>query len=304
MSRGWALVPVAVLGLLATQAWWGRRRHGYDPPPDPVVDLVVSPTGGAAPAGTPYRLVALGDSGMSGVGADGLDGILSVQVAKRLADALGRLVHVTSHARAGARTIDVLREQVPKISPADGIVLLVGTNDIVHLTGLWALRRDTAALLDTLTGTGNPVVMSNLPEFRAMRAIPRPLRQAVSGYARTVNSMQRKQADIRPMVTLVDVRSQAGPTFLRRPAMLSADSFHPSSRGYALIADSLAPALAAQSRVQASEGDGCDPSSPLEVSRPPSPVPPRRRRTPRTRAWQTIDATPGAPRTPRGGRSR
>jgi len=246
MSWGRVLVPVAVLGLLAAQAWWGRRRHGYDPPPDPVVDLVVPPTGGAAPAGTPYRLVALGDSAMSGVGADSLDGILSVQVATRLADALGRLVHVTSHARAGARTRDVLREQVPKMSPADGIVLLVGTNDIVHRTGLWALRRDTAELLDTLTGTGATVVMSNLPEFRAMRAIPRPLREAVSGYARTVNAIQRKQADIRPMVTLVDVRSQAGPTFRRQPAMLSADSFHPSSRGYALIADSLAPALAAQ----------------------------------------------------------
>jgi lysophospholipase L1-like esterase len=267
MSRSRVLVPVAVLGLLRAQAWWGRRRHGYDPPPDPVVDLVVPPTSGAAPAGTPYRLVALGDSAMSGVGADSLDGILSVQVATRLADALGRLVHVTSHARAGAQTRDVLREQVPQMSPADGIVLLVGTNDVVHRTGWWALRRDTAELLDTLTGTGAPVVMSNLPEFRAMRAIPRPLREAVSGYARTVNAIQRKQADTRPMVTLVDVRSQAGPTFRRRPAMLSADSFHPSSRGYALIADSLAPALAAQSRFQAAEGAGCDPSSPLKVSR-------------------------------------
>jgi hypothetical protein len=42
---------------------------------------------------------------MSGVGADSLGGILSVDVAKRIADALGRLVN----AGAGARTGDVRR---------------------------------------------------------------------------------------------------------------------------------------------------------------------------------------------------
>lgn len=251
MTRRWALLPAAVVGLLAAQAGWTRRRYGGAPPPDPVVDLVVRPNGATESDDPPYRLVALGDSGMSGVGADSVAGILSVQVAQRLADTLGRVIHVRSHARSGARTADVLHDQVPAIPLADGVVLLVGTNDIVHRTPLPVLRRDTGALLDALGAVGAPVVMSSLPDFRAMRAMPRPLRGAVAAYGRAVDGLQRRQASTRPGVTLVDVRRQAGPAFLRDPATLSDDAFHPSAHGYGLIADALAPALVAALRPSA-----------------------------------------------------
>ncbi len=206
------------------------------------------PPAGIPFVGRPYRLAALGDSGMSGVGAGDLDGVLSGQVAQRLAVALDRSVHVTSSARAGARTADVLREHVPRLTAADGVVLLVGTNDFVHRTPLPVLRRQTAALLDALVAAGAPVTMSSLPEFRAMRLLPRPLRDTVSAYARVINAMQRGQAASRPTVQLVDVRRHAGPAFLRQPAAMSADGFHPSRLGYALIADALAPVVAATSR--------------------------------------------------------
>lgn len=148
---------IGVAALLLAQANWVRRHHGLAPPPDPRVDLLVHPPDGTPVVGRPYRLSALGDSGMSGVGAGDLDGVLPVQVAQRLASALGRTVHVTSHARAGARTADVLREQVPRLTAADGVVLLVGTNDVLHGTPLPAVRRQTAELLDALVAAGPPV---------------------------------------------------------------------------------------------------------------------------------------------------
>ncbi len=253
--RGTRTAVIGVAALLLAQARWAGQ-HGDAPPPDLPVDLLVRPPAGTLVVGPTYRLAALGDSGMSGVGAGDLEGVLSVQVAQRLAVSLGRSVHVTSFARAGARTADVLGEQVPRLTAPDGVVLLVGTNDVVHHTPLPALRRQTAALLDALVAADAPVTMSSLPEFRAMRLLPRPLRDTVSAYAGLIDAVQRGQAASRPTVQLVDVRRRAGPAFLRQPAAMSADGFHPSRLGYSLIADVLAPAVAATSRAGGSDVDG------------------------------------------------
>jgi lysophospholipase L1-like esterase len=237
---------VAGVGLLPAQARWARWRHGWTPPPDPVVDLVVEPATsrpGDLPGQRqrPYRLVALGDSGMSGVGADSFHDILAVQLARRLADATRAPVHVVSHARAGSRTGDVLAEQIPRVAGADAVVLMVGTNDVVYGTPVRALRKHTDEVLTALEGV--PVVMSSLPDFRTMRAIAHPLRDVVAAYARVVDRIRRTEARRHDHVTFVDVGATAGTEFRRTRATMSADSFHPSNYGYRLIADSLLPGL-------------------------------------------------------------
>ncbi|MBI4939555.1 MAG: hypothetical protein HY830_02265 [Actinobacteria bacterium] len=192
------------------------------------------------------RLAALGDSGMSGVGADDVDGILAVQVARRLAEQLSRPVHVVGYARAGARTRDVLQDQVPLVSRADCVLLMVGTNDVVGRTSLRRLHRDTRELSSALDASAVPVVMSSHPEVRAMLPLPRPLRDVIALHSRVVEAVRRaalSAAQPRQLVW-IDVRRQPGRLFLTRDDTLSADRFHPSSAGYALIADSLAPALA------------------------------------------------------------
>ena len=251
-SRPPGLVPalgaLALTGLTGTalrrQAVVARRRYGQVPPEPGPVDLVVAPGRGAA--GRPLLLAALGDSGMAGVGAQSLDGTLPVQLARRLADATGRPVRVVSTARTGARTADVLSEQVPRLPAGpDAVVLLVGTNDVTHLTPLRELARSTAALLDALTATGAPVVVSSLPEVRALRAVPRPLRDVALVAAAGVGQVQRAAARRRPAVTLVDVRGAVGRLFLVREDVVSHDAFHPSDAGYGVIADALLPALVA-----------------------------------------------------------
>lgn len=246
-----ALGALALTGLTGTslrrQAIVARRRYGQVPPEPGPVDLVVAPGRGAA--GRPLLLAALGDSGMAGVGARSVDGTLPVQLARRLADVTGRPVHVVSTARTGARTADVLTEQVPKLPTGpDLVVLLVGTNDVTHLTPWRALARSTAELLDALTGTGAPVVVSSLPEVRALRAVPRPLRDVALVTAAGVGQVQRTAARRRPAVTLVDVRGAVGRLFLTRADVVSHDAFHPSDAGYGLIADALLPAALAALR--------------------------------------------------------
>lgn len=247
-----ALAPIMALAVGATalrlQAVVARRRYGQVPAAPGQVDLVVTPA--AAEPGPPVLLAALGDSGMAGVGATSIGGSLPVHLARRVADATGRPVHVISTARAGARTADVLADQVPRLPPRpDVIVLMVGTNDATHLTPWRALARSTDELLDALTATGAPVVASSLPELRALRAVPRPLRDTALLAAAGVQQVQHTAARRRAGVTLVDVRSAVGPVFLTSDEAMSVDAFHPSDTGYGLIADALLPAVLAAASV-------------------------------------------------------
>jgi lysophospholipase L1-like esterase len=221
----------------------GRRRWHSQAPL--AVDVTVMPSRGTV-GGAVVELGAFGDSAMAGVGVDRLDDVLSVQLAQRVADGTGRAVHVVGYARSGARTLDVLTRQVPAVRRTPDVsVLVVGTNDVIHATPPLVLTRISQAMLDALETIGAPVVMSSLPEFRAMVALPSPVMSVARGYGGLVGAVQRRAAGPRPRVNLVDVLGAVGEEFVEDPDMMSTDSFHPSAVGYGRIADALAPAVLA-----------------------------------------------------------
>lgn len=232
-------------GLLAgAQGRSARRRYAATHPSTWLVDLTVSPGRPHTPGAVPVELAALGDSGMAGVGVRDAAQTLPVLLARRVAEVLGCPVHVVGYGRPGARTADVRAEQVRQLRrPIDAIVVMVGTNDVVRATAWPRLARETAGLLDELTAQGTPVVLSSLPEFRAMTAVPRMLRALVLVGAAGVRVVHGRIVRDREGVTLVDVRRAVGRRFIREPSTMSADGFHPSAVGYALIADVLAPVL-------------------------------------------------------------
>lgn len=126
--------------VLRAQVRLGYRRFAAASQPPPQVGAFVQPH--QPGAGTvPLELVALGDSGMAGVGVDAAEESLPVLLARRLCDRTGRPVHVRSYARAGSRTADVLTEQLPRVQrPVDAVVVMVGNQ-----------RRDAS---DTAAPTG------------------------------------------------------------------------------------------------------------------------------------------------------
>jgi len=131
------------------------------------VDVTVAPSGGALISETAVEMAAFGDSAMAGVGVHHVEDFLPVQLAHRVADSAGRPVHVIGYARSGARTVDVLTQQLPRVRrEPDVSVLLVGTNDVIGVTTPVTLTRSSRALLDALVSLGAPVVMSSLPKFR------------------------------------------------------------------------------------------------------------------------------------------
>ena len=241
----WATLGLVVplLGLLAGQAVLLSRRYGASPALAPV-DVTVAPSSGALISEVAVELAAFGDSAMAGVGVDHVDDSLPVQLAHRVADATGRPVHVVGYAVSGARTIDVLTQQLPGVRrKPDVSVLVIGTNDVTGATPPAKLARSSRALLDSLESLGAPVVMSNLPRFQAMRLVPHPLLEAILGYAAVVGAVQGRAAAKRPLVRLVDVRAAVGPDYFNDEGTMSADLFHPSAAGYGQIADALLPAV-------------------------------------------------------------
>jgi lysophospholipase L1-like esterase len=241
-----ARVMALAVAVTGTQAHQAQRRYGRLASEGCAVDLevTVTPVGPSLARLPPVEMATFGDSGMVGVGVERAAESLPVQLAQRVADELGRSVHVVGYARSGARTTDVLAEQVPQAARGVHIsVLMVGTNDVTHLTSPRHLARSSAALLDALLALGAPVAMASLPEFRAMGALPRPLVDAAAAWADVARRIQEHAARRRADVELVDVRQAVGSEFVRDPRTMSADAFHPSAAGYDLIAGSLAPAV-------------------------------------------------------------
>src|SRR5690606_33064927 len=138
--------PAALAAVVAAQV---AAVVGGEYLPDPAyrVDAVREPP--VAAARRPLRLAVLGDSTVAGIGAAQADDALPVLVAERVAPALGCRVVVTGFGVSGARTADVRREQVPALVGAgfDVVLIVVGANDVTHVTAPWRLAAETAALV-------------------------------------------------------------------------------------------------------------------------------------------------------------
>lgn len=247
-------IMAALAGLvtvIAAQAAQVNRRYGGASPDVPHIDVTVAPSDVARAGQAALEMAAFGDSSVAGVGVYALEDTLPVQLAQRVADGLGRHVHVVGYARSGARTRDVLAGQVPSVRHAPDVsVVVVGTNDVTHLTSLLALARSSAELFSALADQRAPVVVSSLPEFRAMRLLPNPLSAAARSYSGLVRLVHGRAASRSESVYLVDVRRAVGREFIDDVSNMSPDLFHPSATGYARIADAMAPAVLAALQTQ------------------------------------------------------
>lgn len=256
--RGKALGIMAALAalvtLIAAQAAQVNRRYGGASPDVRRIDVTVAPFGVAQAGQAALEMAAFGDSSVAGVGVYALEEPLPVQLAQRVADGSGRHVHVVGYARSGARTRDVLAGQVPSMRHAPDVsVVVVGTNDVTHLTSLLPLARSSAELFSALADQRAPVVVSSLPEFRAMRLLPNPLSAAVRSYSGLVRIVQRCAASRSQSVYLVDVRRAVGREFIDDVSNMSPDLFHPSASGYGRIADAMAPTVLAALQTRKSQ---------------------------------------------------
>ena len=199
----------------------------------PDLDLVLNRPG------TGKRVVWLGDSTAAGVGASSSAGALPSQVADGLA-----APEVAVLAVSGARVGDVLADQVPKVAALrpDLVLISVGANDTIHLTGRGAFRHTYEKVVRALPA-GVPVVLLGVPDMGAIPRFAQPLR-AVSGWrGRNLDAEVRRVAAEAGAV-YADIAGPTGPSFRRHPdRYFAADDFHPSDAGYGLWADAVLKVL-------------------------------------------------------------
>jgi acyl-CoA thioesterase I len=231
VRRGGMVVAAAVAGVAVVLVIEIHLARGGSRLPD--VDLVLNR------AGTGKRVVWLGDSTAAGVGASASAGALPSQVADGLAAA-----EVSVLAVSGARVADVARDQVPKVAALqpDLVLISVGANDTIHLTGRGAFRHTYEKVVRALPA-GAPVVLLGVPDMGAIPRFAQPLR-AVSGWrGRNIDAEVRRVAAATGAV-YADIAGPTGPLFRRHPdRYFAADDFHPSDAGYGLWAEAVLKVL-------------------------------------------------------------
>ena len=190
-------------------------------------------------SGTGRRVVWLGDSTAAGVGASSAAGALPSQVA----DGLGG-VSVSVLAVSGARVADVLADQVPKVAGLhpDLILISVGANDTIHLTGRGTFHQTYEQLVRALPA-GVPVVVLGVPDMGAIPRFAQPLR-AVSGWRGRHIDAEVRQVAASTGAVYADIAGPTGPPFRHDPGRyFAADHFHPSDAGYGLWAQAVLKVL-------------------------------------------------------------
>ena len=231
VRRGGLVVAAAVVGaaiVLAVEIQFARAGTRL-----PDLELVLDRPGGGR------RVVWLGDSTAAGVGASTSAGALPSQVADGLA-----APSVSVLAVSGARVADVLDDQVPKVAGLEPnlILISVGANDAIHLTGRGTFRHTYEKVVRALPN-GVPVVVLGVPDMGAIPRFAQPLR-AISGWrGGNLDAEVRRVAEDAGAI-YADIAGPTGPPFRRDPGRyFAADDFHPSDAGYGLWADAVLKVL-------------------------------------------------------------
>ena len=208
---------------------WLQGRHVRKHTPR--LPEAAGPTAGTiSAAGTPLRLLVVGESTVAGVGAPDHARALTGQIAAALATRTGRTVHWHAVGKIGA-TARVARTQlVPEVPevPVDIIVLALGVNDVLgfQTPGRWT--RDLTHLIADLRGRvgSAPVVLSAVPPMGRFPAFPQPLRGVLGFRAAALD-----RAAQRCVPGLVRV-AHCPPRLDAADGMFGTDRFHPSIQGY------------------------------------------------------------------------
>lgn len=199
---------------------------------------------GSVGDGRPLRMVVLGDSTAAGVGASDPQHSVAGLVASALSASTARRLDLTSVAASGARVedLDAQVDAALAASPALALVL-VGANDVTHLTGLGGVRAGLGGAVRRLTAAGVSVVVGTCPDMGAIPSFPQPLRAIAGARGRRVAAAEA-QATEQAGGVAVPLGALTGPAFRANPARtFASDGFHPSDAGYQLWADALLPAV-------------------------------------------------------------
>jgi lysophospholipase L1-like esterase len=188
------------------------------------------------------RFLVLGDSLAFGTGAASAQHTLGARLTRTLTDA-GSTVELHVVAVPGATSLD-LAAQVRRAAAidADLALLVVGANDLTRQVPPAQASAALGAAVRELRGRGTEVLVVPTPDLSSVAWVPPAFRAVVAGFCDRLRAGQTLAAEAAGGV-VVPVAPELAARFATDPSLFSGDRFHPSSAGYALVADALAPEL-------------------------------------------------------------
>jgi lysophospholipase L1-like esterase len=188
------------------------------------------------------RLAVLGDSIAWGQGAtrerDRLPSRLTEGLAVRGFDVETQVFAVPGARSAGlAAQVDRALRWQPSLA-----VVVIGANDLTHFVPPDQAAQELASAVRRLRAVGTEVVVAPAPDLSTVPHVPVALRPVVQAAGEHLRQRQTS-AVLAEGGRIADPDQRASRAFATDTSLFSADRFHPSSAGYAVIADSLLPAL-------------------------------------------------------------
>ncbi len=225
----------ALAALFAGELCWAAFR--------PLPTMTGLDASGLVPAdvdGPPLRVVALGDSSLTGPGLTHPDHVW-------LRVGLGLLGHdrpieLMSLALGGSRVVDVARrvEEALAVEP-DLVVLAVGANDVLRGTPRRQFRTEVDRLIGRLLAGVPVVAVANVGDLGNIARVPRPLDALFRARALLMCSIIEEVVASRDRAVLIDVT--AADHVFRDRSVFTPDLFHPGPVGHAAWADASLPGL-------------------------------------------------------------
>jgi len=186
------------------------------------------------------RFLVLGDSLAFGTGAASPQDTLGARLTRELERA-GHTVHLDVVAVPGATSLD-LAAQVRRAASVDADValLVVGANDLTRQTPAQQAAAALGAAVEVLRRRGTDVLVVPTPDLSSVAWVPPAFRAVVAGICDQLRARQTLAAEAAG-AAVAPVAPELARRFATDPTLFAADRFHPSSAGYALVAEALAP---------------------------------------------------------------
>lgn len=223
---------LALFPLVALQGILTRRRI-------PTLPRARPPHCGLIPGtGRCLRILAIGDSSVSGVGVIHGGETVSATTARALARMTGRPIAWRALGLSGATAKTALHRLLPRLlpQPADLLVIAFGVNDAIAYRSPAAFARDVAAVvLAARRQVGDAaVVIAGVAPLRFFPGLPSPLREILGWRCAALQAAAERVSELLPRVVVERFST------LFVPDLFASDGFHPNARAHGLWGEEIA----------------------------------------------------------------
>lgn len=238
------LIFILLISFVASQFLW--LRYNGKPVEAPIIERKTTTFG----KGKQVKYLVMGDSTVAGQGGDYQVGLASA-TARHIA--VNSSVALLNTAVSGARASDIVSDQIKvgiEHNP-DIVLIVVGSNDVTHLTSVNKVRASMNQAIDQLIkkNCNAKIVITGSADMGAVPRIPQPLRYLAGVRANQLNKVFIDVAD-KKQITFAPIAVETGPIFRSDKSLFAQDNFHPNTKGYdvwvPVLNEALSEAIATQ----------------------------------------------------------